>query len=238
MRGTMRGTSTDRSPAVAAELRIARASSTRGRHRATNRGSLSPAPSHREPRLLTSRTSCGPVVVVDLLEPGATHDHSPPLDVEIAAVPLAVPTLLVVAARVREKQNATRLERVVQLAEHARQVRAWYVKQRRVREHSVEVSGRQIQLEEVLVPHLAARVRACHLDEALAAIETDSLMGSCEEGLQVATRAASEVQDPERWRAGNRRKQGVDILGDVVILGPVPKAARVRLVVPQRSPAR
>src|SRR5215470_2891050 len=100
------------------------------------------APRHREPGLLMARAARRPVVGIDLAEPRGCAELTPALDLEVTAVALTRPAFLVVATRVREEQHAVGNERLAQLAEHARELRARYVKQRCVREDAVERCAR------------------------------------------------------------------------------------------------
>src|SRR2546425_5829123 len=87
---------------------------------------------------------------------------APGLEIVVGAVALAVPAFLVIAVRIRAEQHPARLERGPQLSEHAWQLLAWHVEQRRVGEHPVEARRRQLEPEEVLLPHLAAAKLARH----------------------------------------------------------------------------
>src|SRR5258705_10454529 len=135
----------------------------------TRRDVTSRSPRHREPWLLASRAPSGTVIAIELLEPGGGQELTPTIDIEVAAVPLSRPSFLVGSTRVREEQDAARLERVAKLGQDTREVLARHVKQRSVREHTVEVRGRERELEEVLEPHLAGRPCPRHLDETRAA---------------------------------------------------------------------
>src|SRR5688500_15381339 len=92
------------------------------------------------------------------------------------AVAAALPSLLVVAARIRAEQHAARLERVAQFYQHARQCLPRHVEQRRVREHTVESQRRKIELQEVLFPHLATGQLTRHRRELGNRLEADRVV--------------------------------------------------------------
>ena len=71
-----------------------------------------------------------------------------------------MPTTANTTATYRTK--AARFEGRVQFAQHPRQFPGGNVEQRSVGEHAVETRGRQVQLQEILLPDLAAAVCARH----------------------------------------------------------------------------
>ena len=150
------------------------------------------------------------------------------------AVAAVLPALLAVAARVRGEQHAARVQRRVQLAEHSRQLGARHMEQHGVGEDAVEAIGRQVEGEQVLLPDLAAAVRACHGRELRLAVEADRVVAEVGEGLQVAARATAEVEDRERRRAFDVAQQRRDVLADVVPARALPVVAGALAVVRER----
>ena len=122
----------------------------------------------------------------------------------------------------------------MQLEEHPRQRPARHVKQGSVREHSVETAGRQIELEEVLLPDLAPGVRARHHRQALRALEPCCDVPEPGERLEIAPGTAAEIEYRVRWPAFDRPQQRIDVLPDVVIARSLPEALGVPVVM---SPA-
>src|SRR5712691_13570732 len=104
----------------------------------------------------------------------------------IRAVASAVPAFLVVAARVRAEQHTARFQSCAQFQQHARQLLAGHMKQRGVGEHAVEMVIRQIELEEILLPYLAATVGTRHYGEVRGAFQTYRDMTEFGKHLEVA----------------------------------------------------
>src|SRR5579862_1926612 len=78
------------------------------------------SPHRREPRLLIARLSLWTVVVRQLVEAGCEDERAPASERPVTAIPIAVPSLLVVAARVGGEKDAAWRQRRPQLAEDAR----------------------------------------------------------------------------------------------------------------------
>src|SRR5581483_1242590 len=123
------------------------------------------SPYAREPGLLVARKAGRSVVVLQLDEAGTGHISPPAFEIVKSAVALALPSFFVVAARIGAEQDSARLQRRMQLFEHARQLGARHVKERRVGEDAVEFLPRQIEPQKILFPHLAAAVGARHFRE-------------------------------------------------------------------------
>src|SRR5712691_12726254 len=104
----------------------------------------------------------------------------------IRAVASAVPTFLVMAVRVRGEHHTARFEGCVQFPQHARQLLAGYMKQRGVGEHAIKMVIRQIELEEILLPYLAATVGTRHYGEVRGAFQTYRDMTEFGKHLEVA----------------------------------------------------
>jgi len=150
------------------------------------------------------------------LEAGGLAVAAEAFEIVVDAVAIAVPALLVRAARVRAEQHAARLQGVSKLPEHPREVCARDVEERGVREHSVEPLRGQAHREEVLLKDLAARARSSHLRERFTPVEAHGGVTSGEEELEIAPRATPEVEDRERWLALDRREKSLVVLRDVV----------------------
>src|SRR6185503_2071621 len=116
----------------------------------------------------------------------------------------AVPAFFVVAVRVGREQHPARLQRGVQLPQHARQLLAGDMKERRVGEDAVETALRQIELQEILLPNFGTAVGARHGGEARGAFETYRDVTERGERLEVASRPAAEIEDRERRFAFDR----------------------------------
>ncbi len=166
-------------------------------------------------------------------EPGVHEQLRPPLQLQEAAVAISLEPLDVVTPRVRAEEDAPGRQRGVQLGEDAGQIGARDVEQRRVAEDPVEGLGGEIEREEVLVQHLAPRVRARHLHEARGPVEARREVAAARELGEVTARAAAEVEDPERRRASARQRveERVEVLRHVVIARPLPEALGVGVVV-------
>src|SRR6185295_14953210 len=137
------------------------------------RGALGLAPRGRQPRLLAARSPRRPIVVTHLHEARGRTVAPPVREVVPDAVPAALPSLGIRAARVRREQDTARLQRLPELAQDARQLGRRHVEERGVREYAVEARGRQLEGEEVLMQDLAPRGRACHRHERRRAVKAD-----------------------------------------------------------------
>src|SRR5205085_1176297 len=160
---------------------------------------------------------------------------APGLEVVVGAIAAAIPAFLVVAARIGAEEDAAGLERGAKLAEDARQLLVGNVEERRVREDAVEALRRQVEAQEILLPHLAPAMRARHRGELRRAFDPDRDVAHVRERLEVAPRPAAEVENRERWRAPNRAQQRRDVLAYVVIAGSVPEILGALVVVLQRA---
>src|SRR5512135_179420 len=105
----------------------------------------------------------------------------------------------------------------------------------RIGEHTVEVVRRQVELEEVLLPHLATAVGTRHFGKAFGAIQTDGDVAERGAGLEVTPRPTSEVEDGERRLRFDRLQQRREVLADVVIARPFPEFLGPLIVVLQRE---
>jgi hypothetical protein len=103
------------------------------------------------------------------------------------------------------------------------------VKESRIGKDAVEVVGRKLKREKVLVPHLATAVLTGELDEAFGSFESDGLMAELAKNFQIAPGPATEIQNSRRF-ASDMFKKSVTILTHVVIFCPFPKTIRVFVV--------
>src|SRR5207249_11375765 len=131
--------------------------------------------------------------MAELVETRRYQVAAPGFQIVVGAVALAVPAFLVTAVRIRAEQHPARLQRCAQLSEHARQLLAWHVEQRRVGEHPVEARRRQLQPEEVLLPDLAAALLSRHRREARRAFQADHDVAERGERLEIAPGPAAEL---------------------------------------------
>ncbi len=72
------------------------------------------------------------------------------------------------------------------------------MKQRRVGEYTIEAPVRQIELEEILLPHVVPSVGARHRGEALGAVQSDRDMAERGEYLEIAPGPAAKIENRER----------------------------------------
>src|SRR5262249_14851300 len=100
--------------------------------------------------------------------------------------------------RIRAEENTTRFQTCFQFQQYARQHLAGYMKQRGVGEHTIEIVLRQIELEEILLPHFAAAVVARPYGQLLRAFQTNRDVTEFGERLEVAARPAAKLEDYER----------------------------------------
>ena len=129
------------------------------------------------------------------------HVASPRREIVPGAIALALPACGVGPVRVRREEDAARPQRRMELAKNARQLLRGHMEERGVGEDAVEASARQIERQEILMPHLASGVGTRHGDEARRAVEPDGLVAEGAKTHQIATGATAEIEDRERARA-------------------------------------
>jgi hypothetical protein len=113
------------------------------------------------------------------------------------AIASVAPPFLVGAMRNGAEQNTSSLQGGAKLAQDAKQRAVRHMKQRRIGEDSVEMASRQIECEKILPPHLATAVNARHFDKARRPIEADRDVPKFGESLQIASGAATEIEQSE-----------------------------------------
>src|SRR5687768_14002541 len=99
----------------------------------------------------------------------------------------------------------------MQFTEHTRQLGARHMKKRSVREDAVEIGGRQLQREKILMPYLAAARIAGHVAEVLRAVEPDRLVTAFAQGDEIATGSATEIENRRRRRCFDVPQQRIDV---------------------------
>src|SRR5690606_10306333 len=127
-----------------------------GRREAGLRALAYPAVHRCQPGLLFAGQALGSIVMRQFHEARGSDQASPPLKIVVSAKALPIPYVFVVPARVGAEQHTTGLERSMQRAQHARQFLRRNMEQRRVGKHAVKALDRQIEVEKILVPYLAA----------------------------------------------------------------------------------
>ena len=152
----------------------------------------------------------------------------------VHAIALAEPALAIVSTRIRREQHPARAQACSQPVEDARQLGRRHVKQRRVREDTVEARRRQVESQKVLVIDVDACVASGHLYERKRAVEPDGAMPALEKRLQVPSRTTAEIENALRPCPVKLAEQRVDVLRDVVVPGPVPESVGARFVVVER----
>ena len=115
----------------------------------------------------------GPIIVFQLDEAGISHEPSPAGEVVIDAVAPAIPAFLIGTTRVGAEQHTTRLQRRMQLPQHAQQLLRWHMKQRGICEHAIEPRIRKIEFEKILLPNFASRIGARHLNKPLGTFKSN-----------------------------------------------------------------
>ena len=94
----------------------------------------------------------------------------------VDAITLPVPTLVIIASRVRREEHPTRTETPPEFYENATELVSRDMKERRVRKHTIKIAIRKIQSQKILVPHFNTRLTACHLDKSECPIEPNRVM--------------------------------------------------------------
>ena len=105
------------------------------------------------------------------------------------------------------------------------------MKQRGVGEYAIEMVIRQIELEEILLPYLAAAVGARHCGEARGAVQTYRDVTEFGKRLEVAPWPAAEIEYGERRFTLDVLQQRRDVLADVVIARACPEIFGTLVVV-------
>src|SRR3954467_2174545 len=168
-------------------------------------------------------------------ETGGRHVAAPALEIVIDAVASAVPAFFVMAMRVGREQHTTRLERGVQLQQHARQLLAGDMKERRVGEYAVETALRQLEFQEILLPYFGAALGARHCRQPRGAFQAYRDVAERRQRLEIASRPAAEIQDRERRFTLDRPQQRFDVLADVVIARAFAEILGMPVVMLQRD---
>src|SRR5262245_51568992 len=110
------------------------------------------------------------------------------------------------------------------------------MKQSGVSEDAVEIAIRQIQREEILLPHLTTAVSARHFRKAGRAFQPHRDVTKLGKRLEVPSRPAAKIEHCERWLALDELQQSGNILTHVVISRSFPESLGALIVVLQRAP--
>src|SRR4051812_22988987 len=156
------------------------------------------SPYARQPGLLLARQARGTVIVVEQDEAGAFEVSAPALDVVVGAIAAGAPALLVLPTRIGAEEDAARLQRSREVTQHARQFLARNVEERCIRVHAVEPIRRKLEIQEILLPHLASAERPGHRCKARCTFEPDRDMAELGECFQVTARTAAQIENAKR----------------------------------------
>src|ERR1700730_564413 len=110
------------------------------------------------------------------------------------------------------------------------------MKERGVGEDAIKAVVREIECEEVLLPHFAA-VCACHRGETRRAVQSNGSVTEHDKRLQIAPRPAAKVEDCRGWVPFNVLEQRSNVLADVVSERAFPKFLSPIVIVLQREAA-
>src|SRR5262245_42055499 len=110
------------------------------------------------------------------------------------------------------------------------------MKQSGVSEDAVEIAIRQIQREEILLPHLTTAVGARHFRKAGGAFQPHRDVTKLGQSLEVPSRPAAKIENCERWFALDELQQRGNILTHVVIARSFPESFGALIVVLQLAP--
>src|SRR4051794_7338816 len=108
------------------------------------------------------------------------------------------------------------------------------MEQHRIREDPIEAAGRQVEREQVLLPDLAAAVLARNRGQRRGTFKANNMVTELAEALEIAARAAAQVEQFERRGRLDMPQQGIDVLADVVVARAFPEGLCALLVVGQR----
>ena len=98
-------------------------------------------------------------------------------------------------------------------------------------ENAVEVVGRKLKREKVLMPHFTTAVFAGELDEAFGSFQSDGLMARVTKNFQIPTRPTTEIEDSESTLTMKLFQQRIAILIHIVIACAFPETVGVLVVV-------
>src|SRR5260370_33769087 len=109
------------------------------------------------------------------------------------------------------------------------------MKQRGVGEHAIKMVIRQIELEEILLPHFAAAVDARHYGEQRGTFQADREVAEFDEHLEVAARPTTKIQYRERRFTLDGSQERLDVLTDVMIARAFPELLGIPVVIFERE---
>ena len=151
---------------------------------------------------------------------------------ECAVTPI-VPAFAVVTSGIGTEQHAAGFQAGAKLPQDARLFLAGNMEQRGIGVNSVKMVVGKIEGEEVLLPDVAPAVASRHPGELRGAIKTGRPVSQRDEGLEITSRSAPEIQDDKRWLALDMLQQAGDVLADIVIAGSLPEALGALVVMAQ-----
>src|ERR1700722_2236050 len=91
------------------------------------------------------------------------------------------------------------------------------MKQGCIREDAIEMRGRQVKSQEILLPYFASGIGARHGHKGGSALQPDRFVPQLCEGLEIAPRTATQIKNRERTLALDMPQQRRDVLADIVI---------------------
>src|SRR4051794_21698938 len=109
------------------------------------------------------------------------------------------------------------------------------MKQRGVGEHAIKLIIRKIELEEILLPYIAATVGARHGGKVRGTFQTYRNVTEFGKHLEVAPGSATKIEYRERRFAIDVLQQRRDVLADVVIACALPERLGAQIVMFQRE---
>src|SRR6516165_8190444 len=109
------------------------------------------------------------------------------------------------------------------------------MKQRGVGEHAIEIVIRQIELEKILLPYLAAAVGTRHCSELRGTFQTYGNVTEFGKHLEITSGPAAKIEYRERRLTLDVLQQRRDVLADVVIARTFPEIFSALIVLFQRE---
>lgn len=167
---------------------------------------------------------------VSFLEPCCPEMAPPGIQIVVRTVALLEPAFLVIAMRIRTKQNATRFQTLSQLPKNACQRLAGDMEQRGIGKNAVKLHRRDPKSQEVLFPDFTTTVGACHLGESTGAFQSCYVVAQGKKGSQITPWTTTEVKDAERRLALDAIEQRSNVLADIMATGALPEGFCILVV--------
>lgn len=121
----------------------------------------------------------------------------------------------------------------MQLTEYPRQFLGWNMKQARIGKYAIKGTFRKVELQEILLPHLATGILPRHGRKALRPLHAYSYVSAPGEFLEITPRPTAEIEDSEGRVPFDMAQQRINVLADVVIPRSLPKIFRMPVIVRQ-----